>query len=164
VIAFRNLRPADLPTIYRLEAQLYEPALRVSDEAFAALLAVFPDGAFGLFDDSELCGFAFGVPLTAGAVLDLSAPLTSLPPDADTFYIHNLGVAPRYRGHGLAGRLVTALLDLARAQGFRTCELVSVQGSAPFWEHFGFSRIGELEYAPGATAVQMRAVLPAVGS
>ena len=30
------------------------------------------------------------------------------------------------------------------------CELVSVQGSAPFWERFGFERVAEFEYAPGA--------------
>ena len=29
------------------------------------------------------------------------------------------------------------------------CELVSVQGSAPFWERFGFERVAEFEYAPG---------------
>jgi ribosomal protein S18 acetylase RimI-like enzyme len=164
VIAFRHFTPDDLPAIHRLEAELYEPALRVSDEAFLALLALFPDGAFGFFDGPELCAFAFAVPLTAGAILDLAAPLTSLPPDADTFYIHNLGVAPRYRGRGLAGRLVGTLFDLARARGFRASELVSVLGSAPFWERFGFTRIAELDYAPGAPAVQMRALLPSVGS
>jgi ribosomal protein S18 acetylase RimI-like enzyme len=164
VVAFRHFTPDDLPAIHRLEAELYAPALRVSDEAFLRLLALFPDGAFGMFDGPELCAFAFAVPLTAGAVLDLAAPLESLPPDADTFYIHNLGVAPRCRGRGLAGRLVAVLFDLARAHGFLACELVSVQGSAPFWERFGFTRIAEFDYAPGAPATQMRAVLPAVGS
>jgi ribosomal protein S18 acetylase RimI-like enzyme len=164
VIALRHFTPDDLPAIHRLEASLYAPALRVSDEAFLRLLTLFPDGAFGFFEGPELCAFAFAVPLVAGAVLDLTAPLDALPQHADTLYIHNLGVAPRYRGHGLAGRLVGALFDLARARGFRACELVSVQGSAPFWERFGFTRVAEFDYAPGAPAVQMRTVLAPVGS
>ena len=164
MIALRHFTPDDLPAIHSLEAALYGPALRVSDEAFLRLVTLFPEGAFGFFDGSELVAFAFAVPLTTGAVLDLAAPLEALPPDADVFYIHNLGVAPQYRGLGLAGRLIEALFDLARARGFRACELVSVQGSAPFWERYGFVRIAELDYAPGAPAVQMRTLLPLVGS
>jgi hypothetical protein len=30
-----------------------------------------------------------------------------------------------------------------------------VQGSAPFWQRFGFSRVAEFEYAPGAAATRM---------
>lgn len=164
MIALRHFTPDDLPAIHDLEAELYEPALRVSDEAFLRLLTLFPDGAFGCFEGPELCAFAFAVPLTAGTVLDLATPLEALPPGVDTFYIHNLGVAPRYRGRGLARRLVGTLFDVARARGFRASELVSVHGSAPFWERFGFVRVAEFDYAPGAPAVRMRALLPSVGS
>ena len=45
--------------------------------------------------------------------------------------------------------MVSALYDLARGRGLRACELVSVQGSAPFWERFGFERVAEFEYAAG---------------
>ena len=120
----------------------------MSDEAFLRLMALFPEAALGLFDGAVLCGYAFAVPLPSGTVLDLKAPLDALPPGADTFYIHDLVVAPGYRGRGLAARLVAALDDLARARGLRACELVSVQGSAPFWERFGFERVAEFEYAP----------------
>ena len=37
--------------------------------------------------------------------------------------------------------------------------LVSVQGSAPFWERFGFRATRAFEYAPGAPSVKMAAVL-----
>ena len=163
-MALRHLTPDDLPAIHRLEAELYEPALRVSDEAFLGLLTLFPDGAFGVCEGPELCAFGFAVPLPAGTVLDLQQPLERLPPGADTFYIHNVGVAAPYRGRGLARQLVGALLDVARARGLRACELVSVQGSAPFWETFGFAKVAAFSYAPGAAATHMRAVLPNVRS
>jgi predicted N-acetyltransferase YhbS len=88
-------------------------------------------------------------------MLDLRTPLETIPAGADTFYIHDVAVAERCRGRGVGGLLAQRLLDLARTRGFRSCELVSVQGSAPFWERFGFQRILEFEYAPGAASTKM---------
>jgi ribosomal protein S18 acetylase RimI-like enzyme len=160
VIAFRPLTPDDVPALHRLEAESYEPALHESDEAFLRLMALYPEGAFGFFDGAALCAYAFAVPLRAGAVLDLKTPLVALPPGADTFYIHDVAVAAHYRGRGLATQLVAKLHDLARTHGFRACELVSVQGSAPFWERFGFRRVAEVEYAAGVPGMKMRAEMP----
>jgi ribosomal protein S18 acetylase RimI-like enzyme len=157
-IGFRHLAPSDLPSLHALEAETYEPALHVSDEAFLRLMALFPDGAIGVFDGAVLCGYVFAVPLPSGTVLDLKAPLDALPPGADTLYIHDLVVAPGHRGRGLAARMVETLYDLARARGLRACELVSVQGAAPFWERFGFARVAEFEYVPGSPATKMRRI------
>lgn len=157
-LSFRHLTPDDLPELHRLEAEAYEPTLHESDQAFLRLIALYPEGAFGFFEGDELCAYAFGVPLPAGAVLELRSPLDALPPDADTFYIHDVAVAASCRGRGFARRLVVKLHDLARARGFRACELVSVQGSAAFWERFGFARVAEFRYA-GVPAVRMRSVL-----
>jgi ribosomal protein S18 acetylase RimI-like enzyme len=159
VLTFRHLIPSDLPELHRLEAETYEPALHESDEAFLRLIALYPDGAFGYFEGTRLCAYAFGLPLPAGAVLELKSPLEALPPHADTFYIHDVAVADTCRGRGLARQLVANLQELARRRGFRACELVSVQGSAPFWERFGFERVADFPYAPGTTATKMRAVL-----
>jgi len=156
VITFRHLTPGDLPELHRLEAETYEPALHESDDAFLRLIALYPEGAFGFFDEGALCAYAFAVPLPAGSVLDLKAPLQALPPGADMFYIHDVAVAAPYRGRGLAAALVAKLLDLARDRGFRTSELVSVQGSAPFWGQFGFARVSDFEYAPGTPATKMQ--------
>ena len=83
MLTFRHLTPDDLPELHRLEAETYQPALHESDEAFLRLIALYPEGAFGFFDGAALCAYAFAVPLPAGSVLDLKAPLASLPADAD---------------------------------------------------------------------------------
>ena len=157
----RRLTADDLPQIHRLEAETYLPSLHESDEAFLRLIDLFPDGAIGAFDGDELCAYAFAVPLPAGSVLELKAPLRELAPRADMFYIHDVAVGRRHRGRGLATRLVQAMLDLARTRGLRTSELVSVQGSAPFWQRFGFRRVEDFEYAPGAAATKMMLSLDA---
>jgi ribosomal protein S18 acetylase RimI-like enzyme len=155
MMVLRGLTAADLPQLHRLEAETYLPVLHESDEAFLRIIELYPEGAFGLFEGGELCAYAFGLPLGAGTVLALKAPLDALPAGADMFYIHDVAVGERHRGRGLARRLVEELLRRARARGFRTSELVSVQGSAPFWQQFGFVRVAEFEYAPGAPATRM---------
>ena len=154
-MTFRLLTPADIVELHRVEAETYLPVLHESDEAFLRLIELFPQGAFGFFDEHGLCGYAFATPTRAGETLQLRSVMESVAADADTFYIHDVAVAHRCRGRGVARQLVERLLELARASGFRRSELVSVQGSAPFWERFGFRRVRDFEYAPGAPSVTM---------
>ena len=157
MIAFRPLVAADLGAIHALEVVAYVPSLLVSDEAFLRLIEIFPDGAIGALDEHGLCGYAFGVPLTSGTALDLHVPLAAVPADADVFYIHDVAVAARCRAQGLGRQLASRMLALARERNFTRVELVSVQGSDPFWARFGFRIVRTFEYAPGATAHFMAA-------
>jgi predicted N-acetyltransferase YhbS len=154
-VVFRALTRDDIAGLHRLEAESYLPSLHESDEAFIRLIELFPEGALGCFDEDGLCGYAFGVPLKQGSTLELRSPLDTIPDETDTFYVHDVAVAERSRGRGVGRALATRLLDLARARGFTRCELVSVQGSAPFWEKFGFRRVRDFEYAPGAASTKM---------
>jgi predicted N-acetyltransferase YhbS len=158
-VTLRPLTAADLPSIAALEAEAYDTALRVADAAFLRLIDLYPDGAIGAFDEGGLCGFIFGLPLMSGSTLDLREPLARIPEAADVFYVHDIAVARRCRGRGLGGELAARLLDGARRAGFARAELVSVQGSAPFWERFGFRAARHFEYAPGAPSVSMTASL-----
>src|SRR5215216_2489036 len=154
-MVYRPLTRDDIAALHRLEEEAYSPSLHESDDAFIRLIELFPEGAVGCFDDEGLCGYAFGVPLRAGSTLELRTPLEKIPDEADSFYIHDVAVADRCRGRGVGRALAARLLDVARARGFTRAELVSVQGSAPFWEKFGFRRVREFEYAPGAPSTKM---------
>jgi len=154
-MTLRPLTRHDIDALHALEAESYLPSLHESDAAFRRLIELFPEGAVGCFDDEGMCGYALGVPLTAGSTLPLRSPLDRIPDAADTFYIHDVAVAARCRGRGIGRLLATRLLDVAAARGLTRSELVSVQGSAPFWERFGFRRVRDFEYAPGAPSVKM---------
>jgi GNAT superfamily N-acetyltransferase len=156
-MVIRPLTRDDVPAIHALEVEVYVPSLHESAESFVRLIEIYPDGAIGGFDEEGLCGYGFGVPLRAGTALELRSPLAAVPADADTFYIHDVAVAARCRGRGVGRILAGRLLDLARAEGFRQSELVSVQGSAPFWEKFGFREQHRFDYAPGTPSVKMTA-------
>jgi GNAT superfamily N-acetyltransferase len=154
-VVVRPLTPDDIAELHRLEAEAYIAELHESDEAFLQLIELFPEGAVGCFDALGLCGYAFGTPTMAGTTLPLRSPLESIPEDADTFYIHDVAVAERCRGRGVGRLLAEKLLELARARGFRRSELVSVQGSAPFWKQVGFEPAYEFEYVPGVPSIKM---------
>lgn len=159
-LRLRLLTEADILDLHRLEAEAYRPELHESDAAFLQLIRLFPEGAFGFFDAGGLCGYAFGAPTTAGTLLPLRQPLAALPAGADTFYIHDVAVTARCRGRGIGRMLAAELLAVARARGFARSELVSVQGSAPFWRRFGFEPVYEFEYVPGVPSVKMARALP----
>jgi GNAT superfamily N-acetyltransferase len=158
-VNYRSLTVADLDEVRAIEARAYLAALLVSDDAFLRLMQLFPDGAIGAFDPRGLCGYAFGVPLVSGTTLDLRAPLAEIPAAADVFYVHDVAVAARCRGRGIGTALATRLLDVARKGRFTRAELVSVQGSHPFWERFGFRTVRQFDYAPGAPSRFMVAEL-----
>jgi GNAT superfamily N-acetyltransferase len=149
------LTAADIPLIRALEADAYLPELHESDEAFLQLIRLYPDGAIGCFDGEGLCGYAFGMPSVAGTIFALREPLERIQSGADTFYVHDVAVAARCRGKGIGRLLAARLIDLAREKGFARSELVSVQGSAPFWQRFGFAAVTDFEYVPGVRATKM---------
>jgi len=151
----RALTPDDIASIHDLEAETYLPALHESDEAFLQLMRLYPDGAVGCFDEHGMCGYAFGAPTRSGTTIELRSPIDSVPADADTFYIHDVAVAPRCRARGVGRLLATRLLDLALEGGFTRSEFVSVQGSAPFWQRFGFEPVEAFEYVPGVPSLKM---------
>jgi predicted N-acetyltransferase YhbS len=151
----RTLTAGDIPLIRRLEAEAYLPELHESDEAFLQLMRLYPEGAIGCFDGEGLCGYGFGMPSAAGTIFALREPLERIQPDADTFYIHDVAVAVRCRGRGIGRLLATRLIHLARERGFARSELVSVQGSAPFWQRFGFEPVADFEYVPRVRATKM---------
>ncbi len=151
----RPLVTADLPALFRIEADGYTPDLRESEAAILSKMALFRAGALGCFDGDQMCGYAFALPWRAGTIVAVAQVLDSLPPDPDVMYIHDMVVAPAHRRQGVASTLLAAILRLAGALGLERFSLVAVQGSESFWERSGFAAAGTLEYVPGVRATRM---------
>lgn len=157
----RPLVTADLPALFRIEADAYRPELRESEAAILAKLALFRAGALGCFDTDHLCGYAFALPWRAGAVIGIAQVLDALPDEPDVMYIHDMVVAPEHRQRGVASTLLAEIVRVADALHLDRFSLVAVQGSEPFWRRAGFAAAGTLEYAPGVSATRMEMVRPA---
>ena len=62
--------------------------------------------------------------------------------DSGALYLHDLAVARRARGRGVAQALVGAASEQARSEGLAHSSLVCVQDSREFWQKHGYVIVG----------------------
>ncbi|WP_229422660.1 GNAT family N-acetyltransferase [Telluria aromaticivorans] len=133
----RPMRRADLDAVVQVQAACYPPSMQEAAPVMLARLEAAGDTCVVAQDHAGVCGYLFAYPGRPGAVTPLGACFDILA-GADMLYLHDLAVAPRLHGRGVAGALVAHLLALASAQGFASSALVSVQDSAGFWTARGY--------------------------
>jgi predicted N-acetyltransferase YhbS len=127
---------ADLEAVLAVQAACYPPAMQEAADVVLARLRASPDTVLVARDAAGVCGYLFAYPSRLGKVTPLGGRFT-VAAQPDTLYLHDVAVAPRAAGQGVARRLVAALL--ARAGGLRHSALVSVQDSRAFWERLGYA-------------------------
>ncbi|BDT59384.1 acetyltransferase [Massilia varians] len=149
--AIRAMRPADLDAILAVQAACYPPAMQEAAGVVLARMALAGDSCVLAEDEDGVCAYLFAYPSRLGKVTPLGAQFDPAA-DADTLYLHDLAVAPRAHGRGLARSLVSHLLAQARRQGFSASALVSVQDTAAFWSGLGY-RVAEADGPAGRAAL-----------
>ncbi len=128
---------ADLDAVLAVQAACYPPAMQEGADVVRARLRASPDTVLVARDGDGVCAYLFAYPSRLGKVTPLGGEF-AVPDSPDTLYLHDLAVAPRAAGRGVARRLVDAML--ARAGGLRHSALVSVQDTRRFWESLGYTR------------------------
>jgi len=81
-------------------------------------------------------------------------------PDA---HIGRMAVRSAYRGRGIGSRILEALVDEARARGFREVALSAQTHAISFYAGHGFSAEGDTYLDAGIEHITMRRALPARG-
>jgi ribosomal protein S18 acetylase RimI-like enzyme len=133
----------------------YLPELLESDETFAKKIQLFPRGCLGDWHENELAAYVFSHPWLNNEIVPLDFNLRDLPSDPNCLYIHDLAVSSRFRGRGIADRLLKALFALADSMSYRDFTLVAVQDSEPFWRKYGFQARSKLIYGVNTPASKM---------
>ncbi|MEH6434541.1 GNAT family N-acetyltransferase [Massilia sp. DD77] len=145
----RPMREADLAAVLGVQAECYPEAMQEPGAVVLARLRAAPATCVVACEAGGApCAYLFAYPSVLGAVTDLGAAFAPAP-RPDTLYVHDLAVAPRALGQGLARALAGHLLALGRAQGLAWSALVSVQDSARFWEGLGYRAATPADCAPG---------------
>ncbi|WP_296952659.1 GNAT family N-acetyltransferase [uncultured Massilia sp.] len=134
----RPMRADDLDAVLAVQAQCYPPAMQEAGAVVLARLRAAPATTLVACDAAGVCGYLFAYPSVYGKVTPLGAPF-DVAPVPDTLYLHDLAVAPRALGSGLARRLVRRMLAPGTAGALARAALVSVQDSRAFWEAMGFA-------------------------
>ena len=127
----------DLDAVLAVQAACYPPSMQEAAAVVLARLAAASGSCLVAVDAAGVCAYLFAYPSMLGVVTPLGAAFDPAPAP-DTLYLHDLAVAPRAHGHGLARRLVAHSLAQAREQGVAASSLVSVQDTAGFWASLGY--------------------------
>lgn len=135
LFSWERMLPAHLASVKALADRVH-PELPERIEVFADRLAAYPAGSRVLIGSGGVLGYAVSHPARLFEPPPLDHLLGTIGPDADSYYIHDVVVAPELRGQGHARLGVEALLaDVP----YPVTALVSVYGTMPFWAGFGFT-------------------------
>jgi len=155
-IHWRALTSLDLPAVEEI-AGVVHPGFFESLAVFVERQRLYPEGARFLELDGQPAGYLLSHPWRQHHLPALNSLLGAIPPDASTYYIHDLALLPHARGTGAAGMAVTSLLAHARQSGYATASLVAVNSSQRFWEKHGFAVVDVPELAPKLRSYEVAA-------
>ncbi len=138
VVAVRAMDTADIRAVLEIQSHCYDDARLESARSFLAKLSASPGSCFVAVLADAPVGYLVSVPVEAGRPPPLNNPDYSVPPGADSLYLHDLAVHPGARGAGVAVALIGAYFECLRQMGFRFGHLTAVNASSPFWRRYGF--------------------------
>lgn len=141
----KRVATADIPAFIQLRGRMFtevgfeelDDLAEVSERYFAEAI---PDGSFIGFIAQTDAGEAVG---SAGLSL-YTMPPKPIQPDGRFGYISSMYVAEPHRGNGLAGRLLTALVDAANDQNLTWVTLHASEMGRPIYEKARFKTWKEM--------------------
>lgn len=136
-IQLRALAPSDVNAVLRIQAQCYGDGLVEPREVFARRLQATGHCSWGAVAGDELVAYLAAYWSRPGAITPLNGDFANYA-DASVLYLHDMAVSAAAAGQGLARRMLDAARAQARLRGVQQMTLVSVQGSALYWERQGF--------------------------
>lgn len=139
-LTLRPIAPADDPAMAAIIREVMTdlgaggPGFAIHDPEVAAMSQAYAAAGQAYYvvvdGDGQVVGGAGFGPLAGG--------------DAGTCELRKMYFLPRARGRGMGRRMLTHVLDRARAAGYRRCyleTLVSMEAARRLYEAFGFERI-----------------------
>ncbi|MFR9798785.1 GNAT family N-acetyltransferase [Streptomyces sp. MS06] len=148
-VRVRHLAEEDWPSVTALEARAYAGSgLSEGPDALRSRAAASPETCFVLDRDRQVAGYLLALPYPPSRYPDPERP-EERGFRSRNLHLHDVVVAERHRGQGLAGRLLARLTRTAAARGYERISLVAVGRSAAFWSARGFSAHPEVEVCPG---------------
>jgi len=137
-VAWRAMTGYDLDAVEAIANHVH-PDFFEAPEVLAERFALYRNGCYFLELGEKPAGYVLSHPWRYGSLPALDTRLGTLPPEPDTYYIHDLALLPVARRVGAASQIVRALTKHAMAERYQTMTLVAVNDSVPFWQKHGFA-------------------------
>jgi len=108
---------------------------------YAERLNLYPAGCRVLEQDGEAAGYLISHPWFREDPPKLGALLGAIPPDSDSYYLHDLALLPAARGTGAGKAALDFVKARARARGRSDIALMAVGGADRYWARQGFAYV-----------------------
>lgn len=139
----RTATMADLKALAAVEAACFPAAEAATEADFAARLRVYPNHFWLLEEDGKVVSFVNGMVTDEPTIRDeMYADVSLHREDGAWQAVFGVNTLPDYRRRGLAGQLLTAAAENARAAGRRGCILTCKDRLIPYYEKFGYQNQG----------------------
>ncbi|MFJ3881020.1 GNAT family N-acetyltransferase [Streptomyces sp. NPDC090077] len=158
----RQLRPDDIDAVAALEREAYAAhGLTEGPAALRARSEASPSTCFAVEGGGTLAGYLLALPYPPDRSPDLGHTGQRVAHHSGNLHLHDLVIAPRHRGRGLARALLQRLGEAARARQHDRISLVAVAGSRAFWTTRNFRPHPDVPLPPayGTDAVYMSAAV-----
>lgn len=143
---------SELPIAQKIGDEIH-PTLPEKFEVLCEKYDLFPNGCYGLRENSQIVGYGISHPWIVGSTPIVDDFLGKLPDHSNCLHLHDIGILPGYRGHYASGFYIELMKGLARSIRLHYMTAVSVYGTHTYWGRFGFKVIEKdnLEsYGPSA--------------
>lgn len=135
----REMQTDDVERILQIQARLYPATLLESADLFFNRLALSPGTSFVAHVESELLGYLLAYPWTQSTPPELNVALSTLPQDANSWFLHDCSVLPEAQGAGIAHSLYKAGAAHAVNKGLCHSSLVSLATAKSYWLRYGYT-------------------------
>lgn len=134
----RPMHPTDLPSVLLIQRESFADATLESHQSFLVKLQASPGTCFVAADGAGLAGYLVALIADSAHPPSLNADHYTLPPAPDCLYLHDLSVARRARGAGVADALIAQFLRALGQLGLPRACLTAVNDSTRYWTRHGF--------------------------
>ncbi|VVE22707.1 GNAT family N-acetyltransferase [Pandoraea eparura] len=142
------MQSSDIPQVLTVQAAAYRGSMQESEATLASRHELSPATCWVAVDagttNAAVAGYLLTHPWRMAAPPPLDTRLDALPDVPDCWYVHDMALAPRTRGAGVARQLYAAALASAQSLGLRASALVAVQQSQGFWARFGYAAMRDV--------------------
>lgn len=146
-MGWRAMTAADLPAVTQISAAVHGRYAE-SEAVYAERLSLWPAGCWVWQQGEAIAGLLIAHPWHHATSPELGALLGAIPPDADSFYLHDIALLPETRGLGAGSAAMALVIECARRAGFRDVTLVAVNGAETYWAKQGFGVVEPGGYGP----------------
>lgn len=161
-LIIRPIVEADWLAILALQAEAYHALEPESEQVLRSKLQLGPNTCLVAWDGEHVLGYCLAHPWCKRDPAGLYQCYATTA-GQDTLYIHDMVVAPKARGRGIAEQFLRQVEQHASALQAEQLSLVAVQGAERYWARHGFmpSRTSKNLNEYGGQAIYMRRALRA---